>query len=392
MDQIKIGKFISELRKSKNMTQQQLAEKIGVSFKTVSKWETGRGMPELSTLKPLSDELGITINELLNGEKIKKEEYLNKLEENMIATIDYSDKKINEKDKNIGIFLLIIGLLISLTAVSIFSSESSWSSIYSVIGSIVSLIGFSKIIKKLSYIKRVILNFSFFAIFIALLFILDFTNVTINHQPPRFSLTKVTTDKVIAYTTPFYNVYRINVDTKNEYYIIDTNKQYNIDTIPISPFNRERSGIDNITKYSNKYIGNNSNDGALINSLPLSEYGFVFEIDSENLGLIVDYHITDWYINDEELYLEKCLIYNSVSIFSLIENTQYIEYNFTGNSYKITREAIEKNYPNYDEIFIDNKIDKDSFNKFVENKMNDNAFVKETFEKMFKEATNRNNL
>ena len=388
MDQIKIGKFISELRKSKNMTQQQLAEKIGVSFKTVSKWETGRGMPELSTLKPLSDELGITINELLNGEKIKEEEYLNKLEENMIATIDYSDKKLNEKDKNIGIFLLIIGLLISLAAVSIFSSESSWSSIYSVLGSIISLIGFSKIIKKLSYIKRVILNFSFFAIFIALLFILDFTNVTINHQPPRFSLTKVTTDKVITYTTPFYNVYRINVDTKNEYYIIDTKKQYNIATIPISPFNRERSGIDNITKYCNKYVGNNSNDGALINSLPLSEYGFVFEIDSENLGLIVDYHITDWYINDEELYLEKCLIYNSVSIFSLIENTQYIEYNFTGNSYKITRETIEKNYPNYDDIFIDNKIDKDSFNRLVENKMNDNEFVKETFEKMFDETTN----
>ena len=385
MNQIKIGKFIAELRKSKNMTQQQLAEKIGVSFKTVSKWETGRGMPELSTLKPLSDELGITINELLNGEKIKKEEYLNKLEENMIATIDYSDKKINEKDKNIGIFLLIIGILISLTAVSIFSSDNSWSSIYSVLGSIVSLIGFSKIIKKLSYIKRVILNFSFFATFIALLFILDFTNVTINHQPPRFSLTKVTTDKVITYTTPFYNVYRINVDTKNEYYIIDTKKQYNIDTIPISPFNRERSGIDNITKYCNKYIGNNSNDGALINSLPLSEYGFVFEIDSENLGLIVDYHITDWYINDEELYLEKCLIYNSVSIFSLIENIQYIEYNFTGNSYKITREIIEKNYPNYDDIFIDNKIDKDSFNRLVENKMNDNEFVKETFGKLFNE-------
>lgn len=383
MDQIKIGKFIAELRKSKNMTQQQLAEKIGVSFKTVSKWETGRGMPELSTLKPLSDELGITINELLNGEKIEKKEYLNKLEENMIATIDYSDKKINEKEKNIGIILLITGLLISLTAVSIFSSESSWSSIYSVLGSIISLIGFSKIIKKLSYIKRVILNFSFFAIFIALLFVLDFANVTINNQPPRFSLTKETTDKIITYTTPFYNVYRINANTKNEYYIIDTKKQYNIDTIPISPFNREKSGIDNIIKYENKYIGNNSNDGALINSLPLSEYGYVFEIDSENLGLTVDYHITDWYINDEELYLEKCLIYNSVSIFSLIENTQYIEYNFTGNSYKITRETIEKNYPNYLEIFINNKIDKDNFNKFVENKMNNNEFVKETFEKLF---------
>ena len=380
MDQIKIGKFIAELRKSKNMTQQQLAEKIGVSFKTVSKWETGRGLPELSTLKPLSDELGITINELLNGEKIKKEEYLNKLEENMIATIDYSDKKINEKEKNIGIILLVIGLLISLTAVSIFSAESSWSSAYSVLGGIISLIGFSKIIKKLSYTKRLILNFSFFAIFIVLLFILDFANVTINHQPPRFSLETTTNDKITTYVTPFYNVYRINANTKNEYYIIDTKKQYNIDTIPISPFNRERSGIDNIIKYENKYVGNNSNDGALINSLPLFEYGYVFEIDSENLGLTIDYHITDWYINDEELYLEKCLIYNSVSIFSLIENTQYIKYNFTGNSYKITRETIEKNYPNYFDIFINNKIDKDSFNKFVEDKMNDNEFVKATFD------------
>lgn len=387
MDQIKIGKFIAELRKSKNMTQQQLAEKIGVSFKTVSKWETGRGLPELSTLKPLSDELGITINELLNGEKIKKEEYLNKLEENMIATIDYSDKKINEKEKNIGIILLVIGLLISLTAVSIFSAESSWSSAYSVLGGIISLIGFSKIIKKLSYTKRLILNFSFFAIFIVLLFILDFANVTINHQPPRFSLETTTNDKITTYVTPFYNVYRINANTKNEYYIIDTKKQYNIDTIPISPFNRERSGIDNIIKYENKYVGNNSNDGALINSLPLSEYGYVFEIDSENLGLTIDYHITDWYINDEELYLEKCLIYNSVSIFSLIENTQYIKYNFTGNSYKITRETIEKNYPNYFDIFINNKIDKDSFNKFVEDKMNDNEFVKATFEKLFNKNT-----
>ena len=385
MDQIKIGKFIAELRKSKNMTQQQLAEKIGVSFKTVSKWETGRGLPELSTLKPLSDELGITINELLNGEKIKKEEYLNKLEENMIATIDYSDKKINEKEKNIGIILLVIGLLISLTSVSIFSAESSWSSAYSVLGGIISLIGFSKIIKKLSYTKRLILNFSFFAIFIVLLFILDFANVTINHQPPRFSLETTNNNKIITYVTPFYNVYRINANTKNEYYIIDTKKQYNIDTIPISPFNRERSGIDNIIKYENKYVGNNSNDGALINSLPLSEYGYVFEIDSENLGLTIDYHITDWYINDEELYLEKCLIYNSVSIFSLIENTQYIEYNFTGNSYKITRKTIENNYPNYFNIFINNQIDKDSFNKFVEDKMNDNEFVKETFEKLFNE-------
>ena len=80
MNQIKIGKFMSQLRKEKNMTQQVLADKIGVSFKTISKWENGRGIPELSLLKPLSDELGVSINELLSGERVEKERYLDKLE------------------------------------------------------------------------------------------------------------------------------------------------------------------------------------------------------------------------------------------------------------------------------------------------------------------------
>lgn len=383
MDQVKIGKFIARLRKSKNMTQQQLADKIGVSFKTISKWENGRGMPDLSTLKPLSDELEITINELLNGEEIKKEEYLNKLEENMIATIDYSDKKINDNEKKLGIIILIIGFIISLASVSIFSSESSWSSIFSVVGIIVSTIGFSKIIKKLSYNKKILLNSSFLIIFIILFLCLDFINVIINHVPPRFSLLKETGDKIVAYTAPFYNVYRINRNTKNEYYIIDTNRDYNINIVPISPFNREKSGIDNIIKYQNKYIGNNSNDGRLISNLPLSEYGYVFEVDSENFGLIIDYHITDWYINEDNLYLEKCLLYNSISIFSLIENTNYIVFNFTGNSYKLERKKVEENYPNFKYISNNNQIDKSNFNKFVENKMNDNEFVSETFKTLF---------
>ena len=84
MDQIKIGKFIAELRKEKNMTQQQLGDKIGVSYKAISKWENGRGLPELSTLKPLSEELGISINELLSGEKIAKEDLQEKMEQLLV--------------------------------------------------------------------------------------------------------------------------------------------------------------------------------------------------------------------------------------------------------------------------------------------------------------------
>lgn len=75
MDQEKIGKFISKLRKEKNMTQEELAEKLGVSSKSISRWETGRNMPDLSLLKLLCEILGVSINELLSGERIKKNEF-----------------------------------------------------------------------------------------------------------------------------------------------------------------------------------------------------------------------------------------------------------------------------------------------------------------------------
>lgn len=68
MNQEKIGKFIAELRKEKNLTQVQLAHQLGVSDRTISKWETGRGMPDVSILKKLSETLGISVNELLCGE------------------------------------------------------------------------------------------------------------------------------------------------------------------------------------------------------------------------------------------------------------------------------------------------------------------------------------
>jgi len=96
MEQEKSGKFIAELRKEKNLTQQQLAEKLGITDRAISKWENGRGMPDLSLMKPLCNELGITINELLSGEKLAKKDYQDKFEENILNTINYTDKKINK--------------------------------------------------------------------------------------------------------------------------------------------------------------------------------------------------------------------------------------------------------------------------------------------------------
>ena len=115
--------------------------------------------------------------------------------------------------------------------------------------------------------------------------------------------------------------------------------------------------------------------------MPLSEYGYVFEIDSNNLGLTIDYHITDWYINDE-MYVERALVYNSVSLFSLIDNLQYVTYNFTGNSYTIKREKVQEIYPNYSKI-NENDINKDNFNIYLENKMTDDEFIKDIFNEFF---------
>ena len=107
----------------------------------------------------------------------------------------------------------------------------------------------------------------------------------------------------------------------------------------------------------------------------------MFEIDSVNLGLTIDYHITDWYINQNS-YLEKSLIYNSLSIFSLIDNLEYIKFNFSGKTYYITKKQIEQLYPNYKEI-INNGIDKNNFNNYVENKIIDDEFIDKIFNSLF---------
>jgi len=173
MNQEKIGKFISECRKNKNMTQQELAEKLGVSDRTIGNWENGRNMPDLSLFKPLCDELDISLNDLMSGEKVNDDKYQEKLEENLIQTINYSNIKENKNNTNLSIILIIIGILISISAMTLFVSDSSWGSIYSVIGVIISSIGVYKITKKFSFFKRLIINGVYFITFMALLLILD---------------------------------------------------------------------------------------------------------------------------------------------------------------------------------------------------------------------------
>ena len=120
MNQEKIGKFIAECRKNKNMTQQELAEKLGVSDRTVGNWENGRNMPDLSLFKPLCYELGISMNDLMSGEKISKEHYQKKLEEN-IVNLTVNNKKIFNKRLKIFSSLLAFVLIFFIVAVYIYN-------------------------------------------------------------------------------------------------------------------------------------------------------------------------------------------------------------------------------------------------------------------------------
>ena len=106
MDQIKIGRFIAKERKSKGYTQRQLADILGISDKTVSKWERGNGFPEVSLLLPLCEELEISVNELLTGERVSEEGYRRKAEENMLNLV----KEAQESKKKIILSAVVAGL------------------------------------------------------------------------------------------------------------------------------------------------------------------------------------------------------------------------------------------------------------------------------------------
>ena len=111
MDQLKIGKFIADCRKRKNLTQMQLAEKLGITDKAISKWERGIAMPDSSIMLELCDILGISVNELLSGEKISME---NNNQKNEQLLLDMT-KELERKNKTIWSSMWVI-MIVSITA------------------------------------------------------------------------------------------------------------------------------------------------------------------------------------------------------------------------------------------------------------------------------------
>ena len=143
MDQLKIGKFIAEKRKEQGLTQMQLAEKLNVTDRAVSKWENGKAMPDSAVMLPLCDALLISVNDLLHGEVVTVDNYNKESEKLLIEMIkqkEESDKHLLSLEILIGTFSIIILLGFTFTA-SFFQMEDWLRIVFIIAGFVIGLIG-----------------------------------------------------------------------------------------------------------------------------------------------------------------------------------------------------------------------------------------------------------
>jgi transcriptional regulator with XRE-family HTH domain/DNA-directed RNA polymerase subunit RPC12/RpoP len=115
MDQIKVGKFIAECRKKSNLTQMQLAEKLNITDRAISKWENGKAMPDSSIMLDLCNELKISVNELLSGEMIEMKEYDKRAEELLLEMA--KKEELNNKRLMRAMYVIVIMSVVALVSI-----------------------------------------------------------------------------------------------------------------------------------------------------------------------------------------------------------------------------------------------------------------------------------
>lgn len=133
MDQAKVGKFIASLRKEKGLTQEGLGQRLGVSNKTVSRWENGNYMPDIELLVPLGEILGVSVNELLAGERLDDAAFRRQADENLVAAVRESSFDLKERTDFFkkkwlrdNVWLIAVSILVG-TAVSVkLSFDELW--------------------------------------------------------------------------------------------------------------------------------------------------------------------------------------------------------------------------------------------------------------------------
>lgn len=249
MNQERIGKLILERRKSKNLTQESLAEKLKVTSQTISKWESGQSVPALSLMKPLCKELNININELLNAEKNSGI----KPDDNIFHIIDYADKKIKKSNKilmiTIGTMLGAMALFFTIFSIDVNRMNNNKSVIFSTWGFNYTSPVADDDEKILSAIK-------------------DYM-VTIGDSEP--------TDKEGVKTFASAKIYLIESETKKHYsvYAWILKEKYYLDKDQI----KQESG----TFMPYKLIVEKTKDDFIINSYQVPRYGKYYQEDMKNI-------------------------------------------------------------------------------------------------------------
>ena len=207
MNQEKIGKFINKNRKKKNLTQTELAKKLKVSNHTISNWENGKSMPNYELLIPLTKELDIKISELINGEYDLNNEEPNKVIEKTINFLKQIDNNKKKKYRNIGIILIILGILIKIISMIFIEHFQDYDDYYVLLSYIITVIGISYIFHE-EKVKNIIIKTLSGSVIAFLLFIaIDIVEIKIFKVPPRYFENSRYHYSLIYYRTPFYDVY-----------------------------------------------------------------------------------------------------------------------------------------------------------------------------------------
>ncbi len=208
MEQLKIGKFIACLRKEKGLTQKELAEKIGITDRAISKWENGRGLPDISLLRKLSDVLGVSTNELLSAQKVK-EDNVSKFEESYYNAINTKSKL--QSDIVGYLVYKIIGYILLIISLDSFTSEGWWISLVSIVGSIFVIISSYKLVRSYNIFVKVGSVFIVSLILLILIRHFDYNAVLEqNISKPHFYYSKVNKNNCTIYKSINYKCLRNN--------------------------------------------------------------------------------------------------------------------------------------------------------------------------------------
>lgn len=368
MDQVKIGRYIKEKRKHKDLTQEQFAEFLGVSNRTVSRWETGVNMPDLSLLKEITEILEVTLMELLNGED---HEYLNveDYDKTLEDTVLLKDKGVSKKTL-IGLVFYFIGTILFFNATQFWTAFS-----FTVFGILSFVVGALIIAKKRKRIFTVILTI-----------ILSFTGLFIKESiwainlwnPPIVFSSTYPMIETGVYKTRFYNYYVLNAHTVNEYHVIDYNKKYNERTLPKSPYNNGRYKYKDYYNNIKAYEKGETVNKKLFKELPHSESlkDVRYAWDDKKTWML-DYDLsTKGFENNQDL--QKMIIFDSMILFTFDRNVTHINYNFRDKNYTVSRENFYKEFDN-DKIFYNEALNEDRVEIMLEDAFINYDKVSEVF-------------